>query len=302
MPDADSQQDTKDYGLGIPQDSQGYYLKGSANLDWGMKDRLSRVFSPASGKTVMLAFDHGYIMGPTSGLERMDLTIVPLLAHADCLMCTRGALRQIVPPTFNKPISLRYSAGSTVLTELNDECVMDIAEAVRLNASMLAVMVAIGSVHEALTIRNLTATIDAGSRCGIPTLGVTAVGKELVRDSRYLSLASRVCAENGAHVVKTYYCDEGFEKVAAACPVPIVIAGGKKLPELDALKMARNAIDQGACGVDMGRNIFQAGDPIAMIQAVRAVVHGNESPAKAMELYQTLKNENRGKKTRAKKS
>jgi putative autoinducer-2 (AI-2) aldolase len=167
---------------------------------------------------------------------------------------------------------------------------------------MLAVMVAIGSAHEALTIRNLTAAIDAGSRCGIPTLGVTAVGKELVRDSRYLSLASRVCAENGAHVVKTYYCDEGFEKVAASCPVPIVIAGGKKLPELDALKMARNAIDQGACGVDMGRNIFQADDPIAMIQAVRAVVHGGESPKKGMDLYETLKNENRNKnKTRSKK-
>jgi putative autoinducer-2 (AI-2) aldolase len=177
---------------------------------------------------------------------------------------------------------------------------MDIAEAVRLNASMLAVMVAIGSEHEALTIRNLTATIDAGSRCGIPTLGVTAVGKELVRDARYLSLASRVCAENGAHVVKTYYCDEGFEKVAASCPVPIVIAGGKKLPELDALKMARGAIDQGACGVDMGRNIFQADDPIAMIQAVRAVVHGNESAAKGMELYNTLKNEKSKSKDDAK--
>jgi putative autoinducer-2 (AI-2) aldolase len=303
MAEAQGNIDSKDYGIGIPQDNQGYYLKGSANLDWGVKDRLARIFSPATGKTVMLAFDHGYIMGPTSGLERMDLTIVPLLAHADCLMCTRGALRQIVPPTFNKPISLRFSAGSTVLTELNDECVMDIAEAVRLNASMLAVMVAIGSEHEALTIRNLTAAIDAGSRCGIPTLGVTAVGKELVRDARYLALASRVCAENGAHVVKTYYCDEGFEKVAASCPVPIVIAGGKKLPELDALKMARSAIDQGACGVDMGRNIFQAGDPIAMIQAVRAVVHGNESAAKGLELYNTLKNENRNKnKKRPKKS
>jgi putative autoinducer-2 (AI-2) aldolase len=156
-------------------------------------------------------------------------------------------------------------------------------------------MVAIGSQHEALTIRNLTAAIDAGSRCGIPTLGVTAVGKELVRDARYLALASRICAENGAHVVKTYYCDEGFEKVAASCPVPIVIAGGKKLPELDALKMARSALDQGACGVDMGRNIFQADNPIAMIQAVKAVVHGNESPAKGLELYQTLKNEKRSR-------
>ena len=292
MAEAQGNIDAKDYGIGVPQDSQGYYLKGSAHLGWGMKDRLSRVFSPASGKTVMLAFDHGYIMGPTSGLERMDLTIVGLLDYADCLMCTRGALRQIVPPTHNKPISLRYSAGSTVLTDLNDECVMDIEEAVRLNASMLAVMVAVGSTkYEGLTIRNLTATVDAGSRFGIPTLGVTAVGKELTRDARYLSMASRVCAENGAHVVKTYFCAEGFEKVAASCPVPIVIAGGKKLPELDALTMARNAIDQGACGVDMGRNVFQADHPAAMLQAIRAVVHDGETPEKALDLYETLKNE-----------
>jgi putative autoinducer-2 (AI-2) aldolase len=291
MPELDGNQNAKDYGIGTPQENQGYFLKGSANLDWGMKDRLSRIFNPDSGKTVMLAFDHGYIMGPTSGLERMDLTITPLMEHADCLMCTRGALRQIVPPTINKPISLRYSAGSTVLTELNDECVMHIEEAVRLNASMLAIMVAIGSKFEALTVRNLTQTIDMGNRYGIPTLGVTAVGKELVRDARYLSMASRVCAENGAHVIKTYFCEPDFEQVTHSVPVPIVIAGGKKLPERDALKMARKAIDQGAAGVDMGRNIFQAEDPVAMIQAVRAVVHDGEQPDKAFELYETLKNE-----------
>lgn len=291
MPEADGNKNAKDFGIGTPQECQGYHLKGAGNLDWGMKDRLSRIFSPKSGKAVMLAFDHGYIMGPTSGLERMDLTITPLMPYADCLMCTRGALRQIVPPRFNKPISLRYSAGSTVLTELNDECVMDIEEAVRLNASMLAVMVAVGSNFEALTVRNLTQTIDMGNRYGIPTLGVTAVGKELTRDARYLSLASRVCAENGAHVIKTYYCEKDFERVTHAVPVPIVIAGGKKLPELDALKMARNALDQGAAGVDMGRNIFQADNPIAMIQAVRAVVHEGEQPDKALDLYETLKRE-----------
>jgi putative autoinducer-2 (AI-2) aldolase len=205
-------------------------------------------------------------------------------------MCTRGALRTLVPPTAGKPVSLRYSAGTTVLTELNDECVMDIEEAIRINASLLAVMVAVGDRYEATTIRNLTRTVDLGSRYGIPTLGVTAVGKDMARDARYLSMASRVCAENGAHVVKTYFCDD-FEKVAATCPVPIVLAGGKKLPELDALTMAYNAIDQGASGVDMGRNIFQAGDPIAMIQAVKAVVHDNETPDKAFDLYNTLKQE-----------
>ena len=288
--EADTPTQPKDFGIGIGQKAEAFFLKGSAHLDWGMQDRLARIFSPASSRTVMLAFDHGYIMGPTSGLERLDLTIVPLIEHADCLMCTRGALRQIVPPTSGKPISLRYSAGSTVLTELNDECVLDIEEAVRLNASMLAVMVAVGSRFEALTVRNLTRTVDQGSRFGIAALGVTAVGKELTRDARYLSLASRVCAENGAHVVKTYYCAEGFEQVTHSCPVPIVIAGGKKLPEPDALAMAHRAIQEGALGVDMGRNIFQADDPVAMIQAVRAVVHDGEPADKAYQLYQTLKN------------
>ncbi|MFO0929329.1 MAG: 3-hydroxy-5-phosphonooxypentane-2,4-dione thiolase [Gemmataceae bacterium] len=273
MAEVGGNQDAKDYGIGIPQKTDGFFLKGAGNLDWGMKDRLARVFNPASGRTVMLAFDHGYIMGPTAGLERMDLTIVPLIPHADCLMCTRGALRQIVPAASGKPISLRASAGTTVLTDLNDECILDIKECVRLNASLLAVMVAIGSKFEGVTIRNLTNIVDQGSEYGIPILGVTAVGKELTRDARYLSMASRVCAENGAHVVKTYYCTPGFEKVTASCPVPIVIAGGKKLPELEALQMAYEAIDQGAAGVDMGRNVFQAEAPVAMIRAVHAVVH-----------------------------
>jgi putative autoinducer-2 (AI-2) aldolase len=204
-------------------------------------------------------------------------------------MCTRGALRQIVPPTCNKPISLRASAGSTILTDLNDECILRMEECLRLNASMVAVMVAIGSKFEALTIRNLTTVVDGGSRYNVPVLGVTAVGKELLRDARYLSLATRVIAENGAHVIKTYYCTPDFEKVTAACPVPIVIAGGKKLPEREALQMAYEAINQGAAGVDMGRNVFQAEHPIAMLQAVKAVVHDGERPEKAFEMYQQIK-------------
>jgi len=288
MAEAKENTEAKDFGVGIPQTQELFFLKGANNLDWGMKDRLARIFSPASGRTVMLAFDHGYLMGPTSGLERMDLSIRPLIPYADCLMCTRGALRQIVPATAGKPISLRVSAGSTVLTELNDECIMDIEEAVRLNASLMAVMVAVGSKFEALTIRNLVHLVDMGNRYGIPTLGVTAVGKELVRDARYLAMASRVCAENGAHVVKTYFCDEGFEKVVASCTVPIVIAGGKKLPERDALAMAYQAVQEGAAGVDMGRNVFQAEHPVAMIQAIRAVVHDGAKPDKAYKLYQDM--------------
>jgi putative autoinducer-2 (AI-2) aldolase len=290
MADNEKNTDAADYGLGIPVARHPYFLKGLDHADWGMKDRLSRIFNPKSGHTVMLAFDHGYIMGPTSGLERMDLTIPPLIEHADCLMCTRGALRTIVPPTSTKPISLRYSAGTTVLTDLNDECILDIEDAIRVNASALAVMAAIGSKYEAVTIQNLVRTADLGQRYGIPTLGVTAVGKELTRDARYLSLACRVCAENGATFVKTYYCEEGFEKVTASCPVPIVIAGGKKLPEDKALEFAWRAIQEGAAGVDMGRNVFQAGHPVAMIQAIRAVVHAGQSPSAAFELYESLKN------------
>ena len=268
--------------------SKSFYLKGAENADWGIKARMSAIFNPESGNTVMLAFDHGYIMGPTSGLERMDLTIAPLVKYADCIMCTRGALRSVIPPDCRVPLALRFSAGSTILTELNDECLMSIEDAIKLNASAIAPMVAIGSTFEATTIRNLTACVDFSSKYSIPTLGVTAVGKELVRDARYLGLATRVCAENGANFVKTYYCEEGFEKVVAGCPVPIVIAGGKKLPENEALELAYKAIQAGARGVDMGRNIFQAQNPEAMIQCVKAVVHKDMSPKDAYQMYQDL--------------
>ena len=290
MADKEGNIDAKDFGIGTPQKTDGFFLKGNNNLEWGMKSRLSRVFNPKSGHSVMLAFDHGYIMGPTSGLERIDLTITPLIEYSDCIMCARGILRSLVPPESNKPVSLRFSAGSTILTDLNDECIQDIEEAVRMNAALLAVMVAIGDPnHEGQTIRNLTRTVDLGTRYGIPTLGVTAVGKNLVRDARYLSLASRVCAENGAHVIKTYFCEEHFERVTNAVPVPIVIAGGKKLPEKDALSMAYRAIDQGAAGVDMGRNIFQSDSPVGMLLAVRAIVHEGASVDQAFAIYEDYK-------------
>lgn len=279
----------KDYGIGIPVKHESFFLKGLDHCDWGIKDRMSRIFNVKSGRTVMLAFDHGYIMGPTSGLERLDLNIVPLIEYADSIMCTRGSLRSVVPPTSNKAVCLRYSAGTTVLTELNDECIIGIDDAIRINASALAVMVSIGGTYEAKTIENLVRTADYGYKYGIPTLGVTAVGKDMVRDARYFSTASRICAENGATFVKTYYCD-GFEKVVNACPVPIVIAGGKKLEEKAALELCYKAINEGACGVDMGRNVFQSEDPIAMIQAVRAVVHENETPEQAFKLFTELKN------------
>ena len=290
MADTDNIKDAKAFGIGVPVAKHSFFLKGMDHADWGIKDRLARIFSKKSGNTVMLAFDHGYIMGPTSGLERIDLSIVPLIPYADCLMVTRGALRAMVPPDSGKPVCLRSSAGSTILTELNDECILDIQEIVRLNASAAAVMVSIGGKYEALTVRNLTAMVDLGYRYGVPVMGVTAVGKDMARDARYLSMASRVCAENGASIVKTYFC-EGFEQVAACCPVPIVIAGGKKVPEMEALQFAYDAIDQGASGVDMGRNVFQSEAPAAMIQAIRAVVHDAAKPEQAFDLFHTLKNQ-----------
>ncbi len=290
MADNEGNIDAKNFGVGIPQKQEVFFLKGNENASYGIKSRLSQVFNQKSGHTVMLAFDHGFIMGPTSGLERIDLTINPLIQYSDCIMCTRGILRAVVPPTCNKPLSLRFDAGTTILTSLNDETLEDIEEAVRLNATLLAVMVAVGdSEHEGSTIRNLTRTVDMGARYGIPTLGVTAVGKGLGRDARYLGLATRVCAENGANVVKTYYCAEGFESVANCCPVPIVIAGGKKLPERDALQLAYDAINQGAAGVDMGRNIFQSDCPVGMLLAVREIVHNGASVDQAFDCYETYK-------------
>ena len=292
MADNEGNIDAKDFGVGVPQVQEQFFLKGNENACYGIKSRLSQIFCKKSGRTVMLAFDHGFIMGPTSGLERLYLSIKPLIEYSDCIMCTRGILRTVIPPTINKPISFRADAGSTILTSLNDESLVDIEEAIRLNVQLLAVMVAIGDPdHEGLTIRNLAKTVDLGCRYGIPTLGVTAVGKNLTRDARYLSLATRVCAENGANVVKTYYCDEKFEQVTNACPVPIVIAGGKKLPERDALQLAKNAIDKGAAGVDMGRNIFQADSPIGMLLAVREIVHNNATVDQAVDCYETYKNQ-----------
>jgi len=290
MPDIDAIQDGKDYHIGVPSQEKVFFLKGSNSLDWGMKNRLAQIFHPATGRTVMLAVDHGYFQGPTTGLERIDLNIAPLVVHADALMITRGALRSSISPEISKPVVLRSSGGQSILKELSNELVaVDIQDAMRLNAAALAVQVYIGGEHEHQSIGNLVKVVDAGNGCGIPTLAVTGVGKELVRDFKYLGLATRICAEMGAHFVKTYYCEKGFARVAAACPVPVLIAGGKKLPELDALTMAYRAIEEGAAGLDMGRNVFQCEAPLAMIRAVRAVVHEQERPEKAYDLFLSLK-------------
>ena len=290
MADLDELKDTKEYYLDIPQKSDAFYLKGLNAIDWGMQNRLARIFNPKTGRTVMLAFDHGYFQGATTGLERIDVKIMPLAPYADTLMLTRGILRSIVPPSFTQSIVMRASGGTSMLKELsNEEIAVDIEDSIRMNVSAMAVQVFIGGEHEKQSIINMTRLVDQGTRYGIPTLAVTAVGKDMVRDARYFRLATRICAELGAHYIKTYYVEKDFETVTASCPVPIVIAGGKKIPELDALKMAYNAIQQGAAGVDMGRNIFQSEAPVAMIKAVRSVVHENETAEKAFELYNSMK-------------
>jgi len=288
MPEHDAS-GPKDFHAHVPQTEVSFPLKGSSSLDWGMKNRLSNIFDSVSGRTVMLAIDHGYFQGPTTGLERVDLNIVPLLPYADTLMVTRGILRSIIPPTFTRGVVLRTSGGPSILKELSDEQIaVDIEDVIRLNASAMAVQVFIGGERESQSVHNLTRLIDAGQKYGVPVLAVTAVGRELERNARYMRLACRICAELGATYVKTYYVAEGFETVTASCPVPIVIAGGKKLPELDALRMAWRATEEGALGVDMGRNIFQADAPQAMIQAVREVVHKRAKPEHAYDLYRSL--------------
>ncbi len=292
MPEADTSKTTKKYYEDVPMETPGFFLKGAGNLDWGMKNRLARIFNSDSGRTVMLAIDHGYFQGPTTGLERIDLNIVPLMPHADALMLTRGILRTTVPPTLTKPIVMRCSGGPSILKELsNEELAVDIEDAIRMNVAAVTLQVFVGGEYETRSIHNMTRLVDMGLRYGIPTMAVTAVGKDMARDAKYFRLACRMCAELGAQFVKTYYIPEDFQTVTASCPVPIVMAGGKKIPEPDALKMAYNAIQEGAAGVDMGRNIFQSSAPQAMIKAVGKVVHENMKPKDAYELFETLKNE-----------
>ena len=284
MPEADDG-GTKNFSTDVPPPDGGFFLKGSGGYDWGMKNRLARIFRPETGRTVMLAFDHGYFQGPTTGLERIDLNIVPIAPAADALMLTRGILRTTIPASYGGGIVMRASGGPSILKDLSDERIaLDMQDAARMNVHAVAVQVFVGGEHETQSVENMTRLVDAGYRYGIPVLGVTAVGKDLVRDARYLGLATRICAELGAQVVKTYYTED-FANVTAGCPVPLVMAGGKKLPELEALEMAYRAVQEGAAGVDMGRNIFQSEAPSAMIQAVAAVVHDEAKPADAYELF-----------------
>jgi len=255
-------------------------------MDYGMGNRMARIFNPQSGRTVMLAVDHGYFQGPTTGLRCLEKTIEPLIDQADCLFITRGMLRNCVDQQKAVSICLRVSGGSSILGELyNEDIVVSVEEALRLNAAAVGMSIFVGATNENRSITNLGRLVSEAERYGLPVLAVTAVGKEMARDARYLGLACRIAAELGAHFVKTYYCNE-FEKVLEGCPVPVVIAGGKKMPEMEALQMTENAIKAGARGVDMGRNIFQSDKPIAMIQAIHAIVHESTTAEEAFKIYQ----------------
>lgn len=258
-------------------------------MDWGLKNRLSRIIKPDTGRTVMLAVDHGYFLGPTSGLENPRKTITPLIPYADSIMLTRGTLRTSVDPAFSIPVILRVSGGSSILKELSNEVITtSIEEAIRLNVSAVTCSIFVGGEYEKQSLANLSQLVNESEPHGIPVLAVTAVGKEMARDARYLGLCCRIAAELGAHFVKTYYCKD-FDQVVSGCPVPVVIAGGKKTTEKEALQLSFNAVREGAVGVDMGRNIFQSEDPVAMIKAVREVVHRKATADQAFDLFQTYR-------------
>lgn len=276
----------KDFHLDVPPQGFDFHVKGAQNADWGMKDRLSHIFNRESGNTLMLAFDHGYITGASQGLERLDILLPQLIEDIDVLMANRGALRACVPPTYKKGVALRCSVSTTVLSDdvTTENIGVDIDDAIRMNASCMAVQTFLGTDDELRSLTNLSNLVSTGMRYGIPVLGVVAVGKQMARNPQFFSMATRVIAELGAQIVKCYYCED-FEKVTAGCPVPIVVAGGKVLPTDEALTMAYRAISEGAHGMDMGRNIFQNEDPNAMAKAVAKIVHEKFTDKQAYEFY-----------------
>ena len=292
MADKNGNKLAKNYFLDTPVKSQAFHVKGMNNCGWGMKKRLSKIFNEKSGNTVMLAFDHEYIMGATAGLERLDLTIDPLVPYIDVLMATRGALRSSINPVIDKAVCLRATHDSSVLFDdmsKGSGIGVDVEDALRINADCLAIQCFVGGEGEAKSLDVLCRAVDAGEKYSMPVMAVTAVGKEMERTNKYFMLSTRLLSELGAHTIKTYYCED-FEKIVAACPVPIVIAGGKKVDEKEALEMAYRAINCGAKGVDMGRNIFQSESPIGMAMAINKVVHENYTSNQAYELFLDILN------------
>jgi putative autoinducer-2 (AI-2) aldolase len=262
-------------------------------MEWGMKNRLAQLIKP-DGHALWLPVDHGYFQGPTRRLEEPRKTIEPLLPYADALFITRGVLRSSVDPDNAKPIILRVSGGTSIVGKdlANEGITTSIEEAIRLNVAAMGLSIFVGSDYEHDSLLNLAKLVDEGERYGIPIMAVTAVGKELEkREARYLALSCRIAAELGARVVKTYYCEE-FEKVTQGCPVPVVIAGGPKVDtEYEVFEFVYDGLQKGAIGVNLGRNIWQNDFPVAMIRAIRAIIHENATPKEAQEIYDSIKGE-----------
>jgi putative autoinducer-2 (AI-2) aldolase len=260
-------------------------------MDWGMKNRMAQLIQ-SDGRCLFLPIDHGYFQGPTRKLEKPGETIKPLLSYCDALFVTRGVLRSSIDPDNAKPIILRVSGGTSMVGKdlANEGITTSMEEAIRLNVAAVGISIFVGTDYEHESLLNLSKLVDDGEKYGIPVMAVTAVGKEMEkRDARYLALCCRIAAELGAHVVKTYWCEE-FEKVTEGCPVPVVMAGGPQVDtELEVFEFVHDGIQKGAVGVNLGRNVWQNDFPVAMIKALRAIIHENATPKEAQELYDSLK-------------
>lgn len=260
-------------------------------MDWGMENRLSRLIQP-DGHCLFLPIDHGYFQGPTTKLERPGETVKPLLPYCDALFVTRGVLRSSINPLLDKPIILRVSGGTSIIGKdlANEGITTSIKDAIRLNATAVGISIFVGSEYEHQSLLNLAKLVDEGEEYGIPVMAVTAVGRELEkREARYLALCCRIAAELGARIVKTYWC-EGFEKVVEGCPVPVVMAGGPKCEtELEVFEFVYDGMQKGAIGVNLGRNIWQHEYPVAMIKALRAIIHENADVKEAYEIFKESK-------------
>jgi putative autoinducer-2 (AI-2) aldolase len=260
-------------------------------MDWGMKNRLSQLMP--GGKCFFMPIDHGYFQGPTRNLEKPGETIKPLLPYVDAIFCTRGVLRAAIEPVNSKPIVLRVSGGTSMVGKdlANEELTTSIEEIIRLNASAVGLSIFIGSEYEKETLQNLATLVNLCEGYGIPVMAVTAVGREMEkRESRYLALCCRIAAELGAKVVKTYWCEEHFDKVVNGCPVPIIMAGGPKCEtDLEVLEFVHDGIEKGAVGINLGRNVWQSPHPVAMAKALRAVVHDKATVKQAHEIFKKTK-------------
>jgi putative autoinducer-2 (AI-2) aldolase len=268
-------------------------------MEWGMANRMAQLIQ-SDGHALFLPVDHGYFQGPTTRLEVPRQTIEPLLPYADAIFITRGVLRSSVDPDNAKPVILRVSGGASVIGKdlANEGITTSMEEAIRLNACAVGISIFVGSDYERQSLLNLSKLVDEGEKYGIPVMAVTAVGKELgKRDARYLALASRIAAELGARVVKTYYCEDGFEKVVRGCPVPVVMAGGPKTEsELEVFQFVYDGMQKGAIGVNLGRNIWQNDFPVGMIKGIRAIIHQNATPKEAQGILEGEKGKKRGRK------